>query len=330
MKLGIRIFLSMFFCLGLLTACQKEFDDHSRLDSLQQQNEELRNLVLGLQTRSDSIVNALEASQQEQASLKIAIDSINRKLDSMLNKIGVLNDSLVRQGADINNMKRQLEELTRQYQELLAQLNELATQSCTIYSGLLAYYPFSGNVWDSSGKRYDGTIINSVGFTADRLNQPNAAIQINGGNGHRITTPVPFNFQRTDSFTIAFWFQDAGNTSGRIVSTENPEGNFRISSYREGRYAFQYGGYYVYDTVQLNTWNHVVYSYSAKTIKLYKNGKLKFTTTDPGSEPLNYGNGLTIGSKAASAYDSWNGKIDEMRIYNRALNAQEVNWLYSH
>lgn len=329
MKMFRRVSLALVFCFGLLPACQKESADNTELLRIQQQNDELRELILQLHTRTDSISNALKNSQQQQAQMQVAIDSLGKKLDSVLAKIEKLNQELIQVNTDLNSIKEQLTVLTEQYQQLLAKLDELEKRSCTIHNGLLAWYPFSGNALDSGGKRYDGAIINMVSFTTDRKNQPNSAVLFTGGFGSRITTPLPFNFQRPDAFSIAFWFTDAGNTAnGRLLSTENPEGDFRIGSYQNGRYAFQYGGFYVYDTVAVNTWNHMVYTYSNRSIKVYKNGQLKVSTVDTGNDPLPYGGLFTIGAKAASAYDTWNGKLDELRIYNRVLTDAEVKRLF--
>ena len=322
---------SLLACLLLLTgivSCQKEADNNSELQSIRQQNDSLRVLVIRLQDRTDSIVNVLEGSQQQQVQMQKRIDSLSKKLDTVIANIEKLNIQLTQVTSDLNTVRQQLAALTAQYNDLLLLIAELEMLSCTVNNGLIGYFPFSGNFLDSSGKRHDGQIFNEVFFVSDRNNNPNSAIEIRGGSNNRIVTTVPFDFQRPEQFSISFWFVDAGNTSGRIVSTENPEGNFRISSYQNGRYAFQMGGIYLYDTVQLNTWNHVVYTYSNKSIKLYKNGKLKVVATDTGSEGLNYGTPFTIGSKAASAYDSWNGKIDELRVYNRELSDKEVDRLF--
>jgi len=71
-----------------------------------------------------------------------------------------------------------------------------------------------------------------------------------------------------------------------------------------------------------NTWYHVALTYdvATKTMKLYKNGVLVSTNTDVA--PFTGGNALRIG-----AYDTGNlfiGKIDEVRIWNRALTQCEI------
>lgn len=71
-----------------------------------------------------------------------------------------------------------------------------------------------------------------------------------------------------------------------------------------------------------NTWYHVALTYDAATttMKLYKNGGLVATNTNVA--PFGGGNALRIG-----AFDTGNllgGKIDEVRIWNRALTQAEI------
>lgn len=219
---------------------------------------------------------------------------------------------------------------------LLSSLKGFGQLTINLKNRLVAYYPFNGNVGDSSGNAKHGTAVGAVNYGTDHNGNASSALSLGGGfnNGRVTTNNSMFNFQYTDSFTVAFWLLDAGTSSsnGRIISTENPEGNFRISTYGGGIYAVQFGGgsdVYLYDTVQPNQWNHIAYTFTNRSVKFYKNGVLKTTRTNNSVEVLNYGTAFTIGSKAASSYDTWNGKIDEVALWARAINANEVAELYN-
>ena len=84
------------------------------------------------------------------------------------------------------------------------------------------------------------------------------------------------------------------------------------------------------EVAQLDTWYHLVGVREGSNIKIYVNGELRHT--DAGSSGLiNYGSSPNnyIGKKTSSlAADHWNGKIDEVRIYDRALSASEISQLY--
>ena len=88
---------------------------------------------------------------------------------------------------------------------------------------------------------------------------------------------------------------------------------------------------YTNTTLKLNTWYHVtgVYNATAQTLDVYVNGVLDNGTlsgTVPSSQ-FNSSNNLQIGAFNASGL--FRGTIDDVRIYNRALSAQEVKRLYN-
>src|SRR5262249_22755605 len=79
-------------------------------------------------------------------------------------------------------------------------------------------------------------------------------------------------------------------------------------------------------TRALNTWYHVagVYDVSARTLTIYINGVLENGTLQ-GTVPtanLNAAVNANIGRRTGGFY--FNGIIDEVRIYNRALSASEI------
>jgi Concanavalin A-like lectin/glucanases superfamily/Secretion system C-terminal sorting domain len=195
--------------------------------------------------------------------------------------------------------------------------------------GLVAWYPFSGNTLDSSGNENNGSVIGSLSYTYDHLNNSNSALLL--GSGRVTTNSSMFNFSYDSSFTISFWVLDKGSSGGRLISTECPEGNFRISTYGNGVYTIQYGSSanYLYDTLQLNVWYHLAYVFDKRNVKLYKNGTLKTSNYNNDFELLNYCAPFTIGAKASPSYDNWNGAIDELTIHSKSLTENEILNIYN-
>lgn len=208
-------------------------------------------------------------------------------------------------------------------------ISSLTSIDTTILSKkLIAYYPFKGDLLDYSGNGHNGTAIGTAYYGNNHLGKSNSALILGSA---RIVTDNFFNFQRDSKFAISVWFtMNANSDAGRLISTECPEGNFRMGAYSNGIYAFQFEEFYVYDTVSLGTWNYLVYVYNKRNIKLYKNGFLKYSGYDTGNESLNYCAPFTIGAKASSAYDLWQGSIENLRIYDRVLSKAEVKYLYKH
>ena len=73
----------------------------------------------------------------------------------------------------------------------------------------------------------------------------------------------------------------------------------------------------------LNTWTHVATTYDGANQRFYVNGVLVGTTARTGTIAVSNG-AIRIGGNASSTGEFFNGMIDEVRIYNRALTAAEI------
>ena len=71
-----------------------------------------------------------------------------------------------------------------------------------------------------------------------------------------------------------------------------------------------------------NTWSHIAATFDGTTVRLYVNGSLSASQAQSGA-PTPSNDPLTIGSDGLLE-SFWNGAIDEVRIYNRALSATEI------
>ena len=147
------------------------------------------------------------------------------------------------------------------------------------------------------------------------------------------------------ALSLSFWFKSATTTpTGQLVSRYT-QGGPDIGSYAVD---FQAGGairmYFtnsngsgffggVTSTTGITdtNWHHVVTTYSAGTVSLYIDGKLNRSVNNGGPSTLASSSLDTlIGARNAPTGSSLlAGTMDEVRIYNRALSAQEVSQLYT-
>ena len=74
-----------------------------------------------------------------------------------------------------------------------------------------------------------------------------------------------------------------------------------------------------------NTWTHLTLTYNGSTLTLYRNGVAVATTNVSGTLSPTTGT-LQIGGSQFGEY--FKGLIDEVRIYNRALSATEIQTIY--
>ena len=86
----------------------------------------------------------------------------------------------------------------------------------------------------------------------------------------------------------------------------------------------------VNNTITTGSWQYIVGTWDGSNApKLYKNGaEVSYASQAAGTGALNSdaGQNMTIGSRGAGNF--FNGTIDEVRIYNRVLSANEIQQLY--
>jgi Concanavalin A-like lectin/glucanases superfamily len=82
--------------------------------------------------------------------------------------------------------------------------------------------------------------------------------------------------------------------------------------------------------VPLNTWTHVAAVRNGSTMTLYINGVQAATGSNMLGNLVDTSSPLLLGQSSGGwGNDSFDGRLDELRIYNRALSASEVSALYN-
>lgn len=204
----------------------------------------------------------------------------------------------------------------------------------SLSTGLVLYYPMNANANDASGNGLNGTMIGGVTAVADRFGNPGSALQLNGTNGF-IDAPDGVYFNGGD-FTVSCWIKANNYPSwARAFDFGNGAANnnvlLAISQGTNGRPQAEIyngtvsGGAAVSGTttVGTNVWTFLTYSFSAGTGRLYVNGTQVAQATQ--TAPQNVLRTLCYIGRSNWAGDSYmNGAIDEFRIYNRLLTAQEI------
>ena len=209
------------------------------------------------------------------------------------------------------------------------------TLSGSLTSGLVGYWPFCGNANDASGNGNNGTV-NGATLTTDRFGSASSAYSFNGSSS--IDIGVNGFSTGNNQATLSGWVYITTNPAGvsYIVGYGNPNVNgsvFATGVYGSGGLFGTFSGA-VYDAISnincpLNSWNLVTtVKESNGTIKIYLNGNLIFTQTV--ATPLLNNVSGRIGRAVWNSSEYWNGKIDDVAIWNRALTAAEVLALYNN
>jgi len=142
----------------------------------------------------------------------------------------------------------------------------------------------------------------------------------------------------TVPYTVAFWFTvDQFHPTSTAFMTGDGS-SFPIFHFGTDRKIHNYnaGSLYqastkIFTEADLNTWWHLTYVVSSSTEasewEIYLNGVDDSGTSFSG-DTLNEFDDITFGGSNSSWYLDHDGKMDDVRIYDRALSAKEVEMLY--
>jgi hypothetical protein len=204
-------------------------------------------------------------------------------------------------------------------------------------SGLVAYYPFNGNAQDESGNENHGTVVGAV-LTTDRSGNPDAAYEFDGESTY-ITIPGSASLQTpTTELTELAWvniysWSLVAASFGPVFMKSNAQDNqfqYRLSIGPEGlNIAINAWDNYVTiaDTLEFEKWYFIAATWKDDTARLFLDGNFIGKGRLPG--PAMADNlPLEIGRDAPGGVEFFHGKIDDARIYNRALTDGEIKAVY--
>ena len=200
-------------------------------------------------------------------------------------------------------------------------------RSCVLYlpldegSGTTAY--------DRSGQGNNGTIYGATWVDG----KYGKALNFDGDDYTTVSNNA--NLQITGDLTVAIWFYP--RAYGGILVEKHWNYEFMIRVYTNGGIRYAHGDGVVpnviidllpANSVSLNSWHHlvVVRNGTARTVQAFLDGvagDIYIYTKDPVSSTRN----IFIGSESGGS-NFFNGIIDEICIYNRALSADEIRQLY--
>ena len=216
-----------------------------------------------------------------------------------------------------------------------AQSNSSSAANCSMFSlpdnltlELQGYFPFCEFPFDVGPLDYYGTVLdNQEVYVNDRFNNPNAALKL--GEAFIEMPPDFFKYyNRLTPFSISIWFtKDSINFQGDLISASYLSKKFNIGSRGNNNIYVSFGDTYT-DTVSTNAWNHLVYVFSPDEEKIYLNGQLRHT-----NKVFNFKNAgpdfpFVIGATDNSGNNKWQGKVDDIFVFSRALSDCEVAQIY--
>jgi len=195
-------------------------------------------------------------------------------------------------------------------------------------SGLVAAYGFEegsgATVADASGGANHGSISGATWTTG----KSGSALNFNG-SGALVTVADSASLDLTSGMTLEAWvYPTSTGAAWKDVLYKSVDMYYLNGASPQSGGAPAAGGSFIasplYGKAALpaNTWSHLASTYDGATLRLYVNGVQVGHRTQTGPIHTSAGN-LTLGGDAAFG-QYWAGRIDEVRIYNGALSASQI------
>ena len=222
--------------------------------------------------------------------------------------------------------------------------------SDVLSNGIVAWYPFNGNPNDESGNQYNG-IIQGATITSDRNNSSNKAYSFDGNNDW-INFENHSDLKISNSLSYSAWIYVEGMTNvmgimGVGEATVISKASAMLLVDRDYHLRFEVGNgtsikKIIYDDKVLaqNTWYHVAGTFNSDDgiITLYLDGEfvgsldtdITSLLTDISDSDNKFKIGVRDLYSSGYTYGWFNGKIDDVGIWNRVLSDCEVKWLYEN
>lgn len=202
-------------------------------------------------------------------------------------------------------------------------------------SGTIAY--------DSSGHNNNGTINGGAGWGTGRIS---GALNFDGSDDYVNVPDIDNSLDAPSQITIAAWMKPNVMNQTQMIVTKQPSGT--EMTFISGNYVFQMDPdpgnslefshqidphfnqvYYnsTHSIITAGVWQHVAVTLKAgDSVKFYRNGVSVGTSAQ--TQPFGIVNDqpLRIGKRQNAVL--FNGSIDDVRVYNRALSASEIQQIY--
>jgi hypothetical protein len=217
----------------------------------------------------------------------------------------------------------------------------------TLQTGLVGHWTFDGKdvnkatnvITDSSGQGNNGSTGGMDTATTTAIGVIGQAFDFDGSDDY-VDIGNPDSLQLTTSVTVSAWISNNTLIGGQVIAGRGWEASvyhpyllFTSGTDLIGRITTGGGTALTnitYDGLSTDTYYHTVLTYDGAIIKLYVDGDEKDSSEKTGILN-NPSRNFMIGAHTGSVSDPtlfFNGTIDDVRIYNRALSADEVSRLH--
>ena len=196
--------------------------------------------------------------------------------------------------------------------------------------GMVVWWPGDGNAEDIIDGN-DGTLVGGAGFAPGLVGQ---AFSFDASLDSGVIVPNGANLNMTEAITLDAWIKPSSfpNAYPAVVrrntnAAASPQYNLAVTDQGEvhcniGNFVGPVGG-----TVVLNEWTHLACVYDRVAARVYVNGEE--VAAAPATQPIPASSlPLGIGRVESLTSRNFDGLIDEVEIFNRALTEDEIRAIY--
>ncbi len=220
-----------------------------------------------------------------------------------------------------------------------SQVKNFRTTQLNRDADLVGYWKMeegSGNILiDYSGYENDATILNNQGIQWIE-GYDGLALKLNGQTGRYGVVPHNASIDINEAITVAAWIRPQGHANKQVLSKSGPDG-YELSIFEQGTIEFRFNRETNGSTYRLRSnslyptngtiWMHVAATFDGTKSTIYINGVEDISKTYAPAVINSNSTSLQIGARNGN--NRWDGDLDEVRLYKRALSASEIASLFN-
>ena len=210
-------------------------------------------------------------------------------------------------------------------------------------TGLVGYWPFSGNANDASGNGYNLTNYN-VTYDIDKSQNTNACAYFSGNASYLKSQTAFSQITSSPKQSYSFWFKNvqsnwryivnyASSATTRISIVPNTLASTKSIGLIGENGCYNCNG--SSGSATINTpgldigWHHVVVSVDINNYSVYYDGSLLTTQTHSGFNCVDSAFRFVLGNDVVCSPEYYNMYLDDIGVWNRSLTQSEVTALYN-
>jgi len=200
--------------------------------------------------------------------------------------------------------------------------------------------PLDSNLWDYSPFKYDITNHSATGSSNGQVDD---FYDFSSASTDYIEIDSSENLD-VQNFTFSSWFRTSGpniSSPGIYMRSNNAGGNELFIGFNGldyNRIFITLDGLYHYffqaeDNLMDNQWHHIAARYDSSTLTVYIDGA-QYDVSKSTTKTLDFGDSNAWIGADADGFNSnlgnyWNGGIDELKLFSRALSEEEILEIYN-